>query len=453
MSYAIVGLVFVLLIVFGVLSSKHWHWLNIVFLILVFLAGAAACGAMAKSLKLRRDSMTDATNWEARATSNKLAYNEAINGSSESITYGRESLRGINELLTIELHGRGRVWSRGTPSFKGGDANDPNRMFAFSQARNAVNQANQMNGMLLYAFADEPVNGQPYPVTFVGTFRVVAETPEQIEIQPDFITSNDNYANPGGTSWSLFEKMPADRRDTFKNIPYENLNKTDLLGDNFDINEYRDALVNQHLPAAKFGLDPNSEEYERLIDRHLFDGMKLGDIANYIDAQENRKNVRFEPSPEEVFVQFRFDKKVDGEFDVDAPGSLGTGSAFQDGRAVDPALQAGKKIGFAKDETVIVDSLTADGYQRRDGQAVPGFAQQYPVTEIDRYYFRQMRDYPFMLADLQRQVNRFEQETTRAKANNEVTQESLDDALAQSSIRADIIVRLNHITVTFDQCR
>ena len=191
MSYAIIGLVFVLLIVFGVLSAKNWHWLNIVFLILTFVAGVAACGAMAKSLKLRRDNIADAEKWEKQKEKNEEQANLAIFGSPNSISYDSKSLRGINELLTRELHGRGRVWAGGTVSFKGNDADDPNRIFKFSAARESVDPTNQLKGILLYAFADQPVaaDNQLLPVTFVGTFRVVGETPEQIEIEPIFITS------------------------------------------------------------------------------------------------------------------------------------------------------------------------------------------------------------------------------------------------------------------------
>ena len=169
--------------------------------------------------------------------------------------------------------------------------------------------------------------------------------------------------------------------------------------------------------------------------------MKLPTISN---RNKTAKVCAFEPAPEEVFVEYRFDKKVDAEFDVDAPGNLGSAPAFQDGKAIDPALQAGKKIGFAKDETIIVDQLTADGYQRLNGQPVPPFSQQYPfVTELDRYYFRQMRDYPFILSDLKRQVDRFTQEIARAVANNKVAEESLNDALEQSRKRGEIIVKLD----------
>ena len=292
MSYAIIGLVFVLLIVFGVLSAKNWHWLNIVFLILTFVAGVAACGAMAKSLKLRRDNINEAEKWEKQKEKNQEQANLAIVGSPNSISYDSKSLRGINELLTREMHGRGRVWAGGTVSFKGNDADDPNRIFKFSAARESVDPTNQLKGILLYAFADQPVaaDNQLLPVTFVGTFRVVGETPEQIDIEPIFITSGENYTNPAG-SWSLFEKMPADRRDAFKKVAYGG--KSDLLGDNFDIALYREALETVYLPAEKIGLDPTSVEYESLIDRYLFDGMKLGEIANYIESQQDRKSVRF----------------------------------------------------------------------------------------------------------------------------------------------------------------
>ena len=48
-----------------------------------------------------------------------------------------------------------------------------------------------------------------------------------------------------------------------------------------------------------------------------------------------------------------------------------------------------------------------------------------------------------MLSDLGRQVTRFTQEIDRAKTNNDVSQAALDDALAQSRVRDDIILKLD----------
>ena len=435
MSYAIFGLIFVLLIVFGVMSSKSWHWLNIVFLILAYVAGVAASVGMAKALKLRQKDMSEAFRQESLAEKYEADASLAISGSPNSITYDANSLRGLNEQLNQEMLGRGRVWPAGNVTIS--ETTPDNRIFNFTAARDGDNgPQNKLTGIVVYIFADGVVDGQDYPLYYLGTARVASETPQQVELEPVFIVNKEAYATPA-TTWSLFEKMPIDRRDAFKK-------QANLMGENFDLAKYREALETQFLPAEMFGLDPDSEAYEKLIDRYAFDGLKLGEIANWILAAPNRKSARFEPPPEEVFVEYRFDQKTDAEFEVDAGenATIESSGAFLNGRAVDPSLKAGKKVSFAKDDTVRIDQLTADGFQRSDGQVVPPFAQRYPVTEVDRYYVREVRDYPYVLSDLQRQSQRFVEELARVKSNIAETQLALDDATSQVALRDDTITKL-----------
>ena len=435
MSYAIFGLIFVLLIVFGVLSSKSWHWVNTVFLILTFLAGAATCGAMAKALKLRTTDMKRAFDEEQRAEKLIAQAEMEIYGSENSITYDPDSLRGLNEQLTLELHDRGRVWFGGQVS-----ANDLNRIFQFSAQRGDANEWNKMDGIVLYAFADGPIDEQTvYPRKYVGAFKVVQESPQQVELEPVVVVDNQQYETPD-TTWSLFEKMPQDSRDTFKKLSLED--RANFLGDNFDLATYREALRNQYLRADQLGMQEGTEEYESLLDQYSFDGLTLGEITTFVASQQNRVNPRFEPSPEEVLVEYRFEQKVEG-FEVDAAGSIKSGQRFLNGKAIDPMLQAGKPVGFAKGETVLIDQLTADGYQRGDGTPVPPFATRYNVTEVNRYFYRQLKDYPFILADLFRQSERLQEEFTRVKANNDISQGAYDDAQAQIKIRDEIIFGLD----------
>lgn len=429
MSYAIFGLIFVLLVVFAVLSAKHWHWVNIVFLILTYIAGVAAAAGLSKALELRRSNMKAANTAEQRAEKSKADLDLAIYGSPNSITYDEGSLRGLNEQLLREMLGRGRVWSNGTVSLK-----DNNRVFQFSAARADGENPVPMERVLVYMFADRVIDGGKVPVDFIGTARVISETPSQVELEPVFIAQSNLYGQPGDT-WSLFEKMPIDRRDTFKK-------HAGITDEEFDVQAYRDLLVNEYLRADELGMDPNSEAYEKLIDRYAFDGMKMGDIETYCNGVRRLQN--FLPSPEEVFVEFRFDKKTDAVFEVDAGenSSIASSGAYLNGRAVDPLLKAGSKISFAKDDTVLVDQLTAEGYQRSDGQNVESFSRRYPVTEVDRYFRREVRDYPYMLADLRRQSSRFTDELARVKKNVNVTQGALDDATAQVNVRDDMVAKL-----------
>jgi hypothetical protein len=116
------------------------------------------------------------------------------------------------------------------------------------------------------------------------------------------------------------------------------------------------------LPAATLGFDPQSKEYEELVDRYAFDGMSLGKIQNWIDQNTaGRKSTRFEPLPEEVFVQYRFNKKSSKSYQVDANGSVENDGLFTPlGQAVDPALHAGKEVEFAEGDTVLVDKKSVD---------------------------------------------------------------------------------------------
>jgi protein-S-isoprenylcysteine O-methyltransferase Ste14 len=66
-TYLAVGLLFVLLVVFAVMARKHWHWSNIVAVILTFVAGTASMFGAARVYQLRHAVMKDANDSEVRA--------------------------------------------------------------------------------------------------------------------------------------------------------------------------------------------------------------------------------------------------------------------------------------------------------------------------------------------------------------------------------------------------
>lgn len=439
MTYAILGVVFVLMIVAAVYAAKTWHWVNVVFLVLTFLAGVGAAAAMAKVLHLKHQAMRDAVQAEQRAEQLQQVANEAVFGPPDSITYGPNSLRGLSEALKLEMDGRGRVWRNGQIEVQGN-----NRVFKFGVERPAdENQAAaSMQDMMLYVFADGIVEDVPYPVTYVGNMRVVSETPDSVVLEPLFIANQEEYENPSG-SWTLFEKMPLDRNDAFRRAEGVDINSPE-----FDITEYRQVLMNKYLPAGLFGLDPESAEYEKIIDTYAFDGLTLGQIENWIEENRaTRINPRFEPALEEVFVRFKFNKKSNRKYQVDATGNLnvGTDGLFTpQGYAVLETLHVGGdgSVTFQEGDEVIVDVLTADGYQRSDGTQVPPFSTLEDVTEVARIYIRQRRDYPYILQDLQRETARLTDEIKRVRENNVATQIAWDDATAQVTERDDVIGKL-----------
>ena len=142
MSYAIFGLIFVLLIVFGVLSAKHWHWVNTVFLVLCFIAGVAASAGLAKAYKLRTKDMNAAIKNEKDAANFQAQADLAIYGEPTSYAYDPGSLRYTNEQLTLEFYDRGRVWMSGQIA-----VNDANRVFRFANVRGDINDVNKLTGI------------------------------------------------------------------------------------------------------------------------------------------------------------------------------------------------------------------------------------------------------------------------------------------------------------------
>ena len=233
------SLLFVLLIVFCVLSAKYWHWSNIVFLILCYIAGVAACVGASDVLDKRNkalalvkktrmeavgleidtdnDGIDDAIDADVDgngadndndgisdskanlALANQVDY--LIYGSPNSLSYSPNSLRGLSARYELEFYGRGRVWESGAVT-----ADGPNRVFQLTVPR--PDDALTLIGSELYAFRDfasrkerarsevsrGPVGnvGAPksddtemeitkkeevpkLPIRFIGSMRVIAE--------------------------------------------------------------------------------------------------------------------------------------------------------------------------------------------------------------------------------------------------------------------------------------
>ena len=434
-AYSVVGLLFVLVVLFAVLARKQWHWVNILFVILTFISGTAACIGLSSVLDQRNRALAELEASEVRAAEMKKQENIVINGGylpDDDYQYSKESLRGTSEALSLELIGQGRVWMNGSIESKG-----DNFLFKFRTSRDAADPTfGKLKNVLLYVFADSPVIGDVmYPTEYLGSFRVAEELLESLELAPDFVVRPESLSKP--TTWSLFEKMPIDRNEVF-------LRANNIEAPNFDRTQYRSLLTNDILPAAQLGLDPESKEYEAIIDSLAFDGMTTGEIENWIQANaQTRKNMRFDPAPEEIFVQYRFEEKSKRAYQVDASGTLDVNGLFSPlGQAYDQKLHFGKEISLEKGDVVLIDRVTAEGYQRFDQTAVPAFSQLESVTEIGRIYRRKLFDFPYLLTEYRREAVGFDKHTSGMTQQNELTQKALDDTEAQVRNRDDIIVRL-----------
>jgi len=447
-SLAIVGLVFIALCVCVYFASQSWHWVNVLFLMLTFIAGLAATIGLAQVGALRSKQQKAAIAAEDRANRLVGESNRWVSGDNDSTTYSKDSLRGVSQELALVMAGRGRVWSRGSVSTEGDGG-----VFKFPSARpKAGENGIQLENVVLFAFSDgvAPVpkrddgnaNTPPpiVPIGYIGSVRVVEETAESLKLVPEFITDPAQYSDPTGT-WSLFEKMPLDRHDTVSNAFRGVANLEDDA--EIDLSRLRQFLQSGLLNPDRVGVEPNSPEYEELLDRYTFDGVPLGAIQNWIDAQPNRFVKKFEPAPEEIFVRYRFTAKSRKSYQVDSDGNLATDGPFTaTGLAIETALHIGKEVQFEKDSIVSVDSVNATGYSRSDGTQVPPFPSTEPVEEVERFYVRPLRDYPYLIASTTDASEKIEEETASRERSNAVQTTTLQDTKTQIAERTKLTAAL-----------
>ena len=451
----ILGLVFISLIVFCVVARKTWGWIDITFTILSFLAGIAAIWGATQVYSLRSKDLAAVERHTKDFEKYSLENDLLRYGDPNSLTYDPGSLRAVSGELTRELAGRGRVWSNGKVAADGND-----RVFTFAQPRPDV-ALRPLKDVVVFAFLTQQIAGQDYPAQYIGSVRIVvkpdqAETGDKVTLAPVALAEPDEFERPSG-QWTLFEKMPLDRRGSFKqaavallkdkrNNPPKIKQLLENLQDDtadLDISLFRELLTAEYLPADLIGLDPDSREYEQLIDMYAFDGISLGKIQNWIDQNSaGRKTLQFEPPPEEVFYLYKFDKKSSKSYPVDTNGSVKVDGLFTPlGLAVDKALHAGKEIDFKEGDKILVDQRTADGYQRGE-VTIPPFKDDESVTLEDRIFVRQVRDFPYEFADLREQTDKMAVEIEIVDRNNATQEKALQDSRAQQAARDTLTANL-----------
>lgn len=400
-GYLFAGLLFILLVVFVVLSWKRWHWSFSVFLILSFFAGLAAVMAAAKVYKLRSAVLKDLQQSEVMLAKAKDEAERFLYGDPRSLTYSADSFYGIESKFKLVTTGRGRVWSHGAV-----DAGTGNRVFRFTAATaDGAADNSSLKGTVLYAFLDFDVDGKTVPSEFLGTVAVVNVKPDSLELSPIFVVDNETFQGAG--SWTLYEKMPSDRHDTF--ILANNLaqNMYELSKD-LSISDYRRILEEQIFPAQNLGMEPNSEAYENFIDQFAFDFRPFGEIRNWVEANaDSRFKKTFQPSPEEEFVLVEFTANASRPYRVDAPGNLNIDGPFTlQGEAIDRSLHLGREVQFKTGQRVLVNRYAFDGYQRADGTQIPKF-EEGKVKVVDTIYRRQLYDFPALVSDYRRQTKNY----------------------------------------------
>ena len=421
--YIVYGLIFLALVVIAILSAKEFHWVNSLLLIFLFLSTAAASMGLAGVLHKRSKQVKNLATKEKNLTRVRADYNKAVFGDADAIGFGKSSLRALSAQLDLLRVGRGRAWSGGTVVEADGAWT-----FTFPKAvpDGGLAQMESLQGIEVHVFSEQALQVKTsdgpkpasIPVGYVGKFRILEVAVQSFVLEPVRIIDTEEASQPTST-WTVFEKMPLDRRGSFKDAMAAINPEFDV--ENISIGDFRKILETQFLPAENFPFDADSAEYEKLIDQYAFDGQSLGQIEKWVESQTNsgnRKSGAFQPLPEEVQVKYRFNKESK-EFAVDADGKPGEDGAFTPlGLANAANLHVGSKVKFKENDEVLIDSLTAAGYERAGTQIKP-FSSSNDVTEVDRVFIRKNRDFPYLFARLNDHgASRKENLIDREKDNN-----------------------------------
>ena len=492
------SLLLILLIVFCVLSAKNWHWSNIVFLILCYLAGVAACVGLADVLDKRtkalalvektemeafglridsdNDGIDDAIDAEigddrsngpdndndgiSDSKANLALVNQAeyvVYGAPNSLSYSPNSLRGLSERYDLEIYGRGRVWQKCVP---GAEGNFRVVQLAVPRAENALT----LIGSELYVFRDSAIefDGQEVkvPTQFIGSMLVIAETPENLTLEPSFILSQSAFEIKEGVTWTLYQKMPSDRHDVFKSL-VDSFDPTSDELQNSQITEYREELE-KLLPAIQLGFEIESADneiasnaekaYERYIDHICFDGMSIARIDKWIDPKDGtppqRKSGDFVCDDENIFTKYQFTADCDEAFVVDADKTktIYDADAYQgayqpDGRVVDRSLQneGQEDVRFKEGDVVLI----AEGYTLEGQEPVKSFIERgLPVKPLGTVFVRGLHDFPQLLIDYSQETDDLVVATAKAQARLAIAEKNLGSITEQTNVRDDIIAKL-----------
>ena len=194
-----------------ILSTKNWHWSQVVLMLFILLFGTVAMFLGAEVFRIHRNLRAGIPGLEKKLASAEQEAARLLKGTDEE--------PGIHELehqLKILARERGRVWRGVLPA---GAVSNEGRVSA--EIPNL-----QPHGLekdtIVYAFEHgEPTEGPQY----LGEFQVVESNASGVVLDPvqliDQRTGERLAASQG--PWSLYETIPADRHSLYADYTDEQL--------------------------------------------------------------------------------------------------------------------------------------------------------------------------------------------------------------------------------------
>ncbi len=245
-------------------------------------------------------------------------------------------------------------------------------------------------GMIVYGFGEGrgPNIDVPVPVAYLGEFRVVSSTPNQVTLtttQPLMPDQQALIASGEARSWSIYEMLPLDGHEPF-------VAEGSAADDDNVLGRIDDQLVNAVLSQA-------SEETRA---KYLRDGSR----------------VQPDDPPLTRWVKVEFLKPY--SIGVDSPDkrpALDGGFFDGDGRAVDSRLQVGGTgdVKFEKGQQLLVKEEAADALKAE------GFARL-----VDEYYLRPLNNYRLVLRQIRLRNEVLKNRTVQLTREQKILQASID---------------------------
>lgn len=320
----ILGVLVLAALVLGGLSTKTWRAWDVVAGYLVVLTAVALLILASASLKTRRTWLQQVSQLQQRYDTLVQEEQKLLHGDLTETIQVTPSLRSERYKLTRLLIDRGRVWRSCLPGA-------PEQGSVAVQVVEDPAASHQITaGMVLYVFREAPVDEEGsmlVPAAYVGEFRVTGANETGVVLTPTLSLNPGQLAQLGfgGSTWSLYEKMPSDNHRLFTDTditPDLQREGAPIFGE-VDEEELADVFqfVQDNLPQES-QLSP--ERLQEVIDQFARDGQRATDV----DA------------PETIHLKVRFLKEHTVQVDTNvAQGALTSGPFDASGAAQVEYLQ------------------------------------------------------------------------------------------------------------------
>lgn len=207
----VLGLAVLVGLVTIIMSSKNWHWTQLVLVLFIFFTGIGFLFLGAETVRIHRNLRAGIPKLEKQLAGVEKQNDELLNGAGD-----RPGILELDHRLQIVTRERGRAWRGVMPAGQ-----------VDQQGRVAVEIAKpQPHGLaqdaIVYAFkSGDPAQGAEY----LGEFRVTAVQETGATLEPVLLVDNrmGRRLDASEGPWSLYETMPIDRHRLFTGLTEEQL--------------------------------------------------------------------------------------------------------------------------------------------------------------------------------------------------------------------------------------